>query len=146
MNLSPRLDFRKPLQTRDGEKVTIVCSTGKPPFPIIGYVESYPRAICWTKDGYHNADKTILHNLDLVEVPLFKSLNGVKYPAPEIIQPIEGTPIFVPDLVFHSHVYSGTYSDSWSSVFQQNLIHLSHANALAHYNAIVKAGKASGHV
>lgn len=45
------LDLSKPLQTRDGRPVTLIATTGRAPYTLIGYIggDSFPEA--WEHDG-----------------------------------------------------------------------------------------------
>ncbi len=52
------LDFTKPIQTRDGRKVRILCTDGNGEYPIAGYIENHPTPTTWLPDGrmYKNTE------------------------------------------------------------------------------------------
>lgn len=67
------IDFTKPVQTRDGRPVRIICTDAKnSTHPIVGVVVStsdgkeYPR--CWTKEGEFISGRGEL-DMNLIQVP-----------------------------------------------------------------------------
>lgn len=65
------LDLSKPLQTRQGLLVRILCTDAKGVYPIVGLV-SYDRNNCekplqWTKEGYFNTSGPSAN--DLINIP-----------------------------------------------------------------------------
>lgn len=46
------IDFTKPVQTRDGRKVRIICTDGPKGRPIVGIKEDSD-VMCWASDGMH---------------------------------------------------------------------------------------------
>lgn len=66
--MSPTLDLSKPVQTRDGRKVRILCTDRRGPAPVIGLVEcaSSEALLLWSKDGKFS---DYISPSDLVNVP-----------------------------------------------------------------------------
>ena len=58
------IDFTKPVQTRDGRKVRILCTDGPGDTPIIGLVDGNSYPSIWKEGGKHASSPT-----DLVNVP-----------------------------------------------------------------------------
>lgn len=69
-NATMKFDLTKPLQTRDGRTVRILCTDGPEKcFPVVGFVDGSSSPIMWTLSGYwrHGSDKA--YGLDLINVP-----------------------------------------------------------------------------
>jgi hypothetical protein len=65
----PKVDFSKPVQTRDGRKVEIKFTDGRDShYPICGYIEGDTFIQTWTSDGYFSYNRHKSPN-DLVNVP-----------------------------------------------------------------------------
>lgn len=67
-------DPKKPVQTRDGRKVRIVCTDAKASdqYPILALVEEqsgYECTVLYSESGRYRASKSDEHPLDLVNVP-----------------------------------------------------------------------------
>ena len=63
------LDFTKPITTRDGRKVRILCTDGPDKtYPIIGIKEGDDCPVSWKVDGSACADQTN-HRCDLINHP-----------------------------------------------------------------------------
>lgn len=62
------IDWTKPVQTRDGRKVRVLCTDGPEKHPVIGIVEGcgYPNS--WAIDGTYCWDNPD-HSLTVVQVP-----------------------------------------------------------------------------
>ena len=62
------IDFTKPVQTRDGRKVRVLCTDGPRPYSICGYIGSNVSPSTWRVDGSlvscRGPDKA-----DLINVP-----------------------------------------------------------------------------
>jgi hypothetical protein len=65
----PKVDFSKPVQTRDGRKVEIMFTDGQHShYPVGGYIEDETFIQTWTSDGYFRYDRHKSPD-DLVNVP-----------------------------------------------------------------------------
>lgn len=65
-----KLDLTKPVQTRDGHPVRILCTDRKGKYPVVGlvisnYDDDFIR--CWPVSGSYDLDR--LQHLDLINVP-----------------------------------------------------------------------------
>lgn len=60
------LDLSKPVQTRDGRKVRILCTDGHESWPIVGLIEGVTYPDVWRADGSYGA---INPHADIVNVP-----------------------------------------------------------------------------
>lgn len=65
-----KLDLTKPVQTRDGRPVRILCMDRKGEYPVVGlvisnYDDDFIR--CWPVSGIYDLDR--LQHLDLINVP-----------------------------------------------------------------------------
>jgi len=61
------LDFTKPVQTKDGRKVRILCTDAPGDYPVVGLLGNTPYS--WTIDGKYNRG-LLVHDLrDLVNAP-----------------------------------------------------------------------------
>lgn len=69
-----KIDWSKPLQTRDGREVTIVTRCGRGAFPVLYYIGDNNNLEQATKDGYYCVDG-IEDSRDIVN----KSMEMVKY-------------------------------------------------------------------
>lgn len=73
-------DFTKPIQTRGGEKVRILCTDAPGDYPIVGLIGGNHVPETWTAKGYHlNWDETP-HVMDLVNIPETKTFWLNVYP------------------------------------------------------------------
>lgn len=61
------IDPTKPVQTRDGQPVTLKITDGRGNFPLVGYVGSSVKLDKWREDGRWNNSSTPSYN-DLVNV------------------------------------------------------------------------------
>lgn len=96
-----KLDLTKPVQTRDGRPVRILCTDRKGEFPIVGLIASnYDDDIvrCWPVSGIYDLDR--LRHLDLINVPpkpvkyfvnVYRNMNGITTGAPNPDKPISTT-------------------------------------------------------
>lgn len=64
----PPLDLTKPVQTRDGRKVRLLCTDGPGNHPVVGFIDGSLYAHSWTYDGYQysRADNS---DADLINTP-----------------------------------------------------------------------------
>ena len=62
------LDLTKPVQTRDGRPVRILCTDGPEPYPIVGYIDGNTQPSSWQKSGKYNQVRFATPT-DLVNVP-----------------------------------------------------------------------------
>ena len=51
INVPPKIDFTKPIQTRDGRKWTKYCTDAPGRYPVHGYIEGEERPDAWKLDG-----------------------------------------------------------------------------------------------
>lgn len=64
------LDFDKPIQTKSGKSVRILCTDGpEPGRPIVGIIEGDKRCRSWGILGKKYSDKVLDDSLDLVNPP-----------------------------------------------------------------------------
>lgn len=59
------IDWTKPVRTKDGRAVRVLCTDGPGDYPVVGFVEGKTTPITWTIYGYRNAnavDDTDLEN------------------------------------------------------------------------------------
>lgn len=64
------IDLNKPLRTRRGDDVTLICTDGRMPWPLVGYIGEDNRVEHWTKQGWRYINgRTNKSDLDLVNVP-----------------------------------------------------------------------------
>jgi hypothetical protein len=71
-----KIDFTKPVQTRDGRKVRILCTDAGEPFPIVGICEDLTSgrfAQRWTADGYY-LDNGKQDRVDLIQAPVKRTV------------------------------------------------------------------------
>ena len=62
------IDFNKPVQTRDGRKVRVLCADGRGDHPVVGYVACQNYLYSWRLSGHrYNTDETTI--TDLINVP-----------------------------------------------------------------------------
>lgn len=61
------IDWTKPVQTRDGRKVTIYTTTAPTEYPVHGYIEGWDDPSCWTSGGLYLGDEE--SDQDLINVP-----------------------------------------------------------------------------
>jgi hypothetical protein len=67
MNSPQKLDFTKPITTRDGRKVRILCTDGpKETYPVIGVIDGFEDISLWTIDGLGSM---CLKSSDLINSP-----------------------------------------------------------------------------
>lgn len=65
-----QLDFTKPITTRDGRKVRILCTDGPNTYHrVVGFIEGNCRTLAWTLQGYYH-DEQVPSNEDLVNPPV----------------------------------------------------------------------------
>lgn len=64
------IDFMKPVKTRDGRDVRILCVDGPGLWPVVGIVETW--VTCWGVDG-RSSSVSGDFNYDLVQAPVRKS-------------------------------------------------------------------------
>ena len=79
------IDLTKPVQTRDGRKVRVLCTDGPEEFPIAGYVEGATMPSIWASDGKFNPRSNCAY-LDLINVPEKRVVWVNMYPS-KIAQP-----------------------------------------------------------
>lgn len=65
---SPVLNPAKPMATRDGRRVRILCTDGLGPEPIVGYIEGSPVLQTWAADGKYLKWRAENSVTDLVNV------------------------------------------------------------------------------
>ena len=64
------IDFSKPVQTRDGRKVRILCTDGpRQCFPVVGFVDGDSFPHMWTSSGYWCQGNDRNCERDLMNVP-----------------------------------------------------------------------------
>jgi hypothetical protein len=63
------IDFTKPVQTRDGRPVRILCTDAPSCYPVIGLIEGEGRPIVWTLAGYWSEGNDRNYQLDLMNAP-----------------------------------------------------------------------------
>lgn len=64
------IDFTKPVTTKGGRKVRILCTDGPNKYyPVIGLLEGEDVVETWTLDGQYLTHEEEGHNLDLVNTP-----------------------------------------------------------------------------
>lgn len=61
------INFNKPLQTRDGQPVTILSTSGRDQYPVVGYIGDDVALYSWTNEGKMYADGS--NSYDLQNVP-----------------------------------------------------------------------------
>lgn len=61
------IDFTKPVQTKDGRKVRILCTDAGHPYPIVGLVGDSKQLCAWLPSGMRSPRGPI--SLDLIQVP-----------------------------------------------------------------------------
>lgn len=61
------IDFTKPLQTRDGKKVRLLCTDAREPYPVIALIEETKLPGCFTSDGRDTRGSE--SSWDLINVP-----------------------------------------------------------------------------
>lgn len=61
------IDWTKPVQTRDGRKVTIYTTTAPSKYPVHGYIEGWEDPCCWTSGGRLFEDEE--SDEDLINAP-----------------------------------------------------------------------------
>ena len=64
---SPSLDLTKPVQTRDGRKVRVLCTDGPGELPVVGFIEDNVTTTQWPVGGEYYGGA--LRNFDLVNTP-----------------------------------------------------------------------------
>ncbi|NCX56508.1 MAG: hypothetical protein EBW87_04835, partial [Burkholderiaceae bacterium] len=67
-----KLDFNKPITTRDGRKVRILCTDGpNPKFPVVGCIEGVRTVYEWRENGiFDEWDKDLKRECDLINPPI----------------------------------------------------------------------------
>lgn len=75
-------DFTKPVQTRDGHKVRILCTDGPDKrFPIVGYIGDAVTTSTWTREGrFYSSPYLASCGLDLVQVAAQETVYANLYP------------------------------------------------------------------
>jgi hypothetical protein len=68
------IDFSKPLQTVNGEPVTIVTMDGRGEYPVLGYIGDAPRPSSWSLTGKRDLLDENPYDFDLVNVPEYRYL------------------------------------------------------------------------
>lgn len=63
------IDWNKPVQTRDGRKVRVLCTDGPGSLPVIGIIEGCETCSCWTLEGVRFKNYSPEHPTDLINVP-----------------------------------------------------------------------------
>lgn len=64
------IDWNKPVQTKDGRKVRVLCTDGpNPRFPVVGAIEGWFNTEQWTKDGCFSLLHHGYHDNDLINTP-----------------------------------------------------------------------------
>ena len=63
----PSLDLTKPVQTRDGRKVRLLCTDGPGELPVVGFIEDNVTTTQWPVGGEYYGGA--LRNFDLVNTP-----------------------------------------------------------------------------
>jgi hypothetical protein len=63
------IDFTKPVQTRDGRPVRILCTDAPSCYPVVGLIEDEGRPIVWTLAGYWSEGNDRNYQLDLMNSP-----------------------------------------------------------------------------
>ena len=64
------LDLTKSLKTTGGESVTIITTTGREPWPVIGFIGENCATSQWTRTGYRYCKQVEqMRPLDLINVP-----------------------------------------------------------------------------
>ena len=61
------IDLAKPVMTRDGRKVELITTSGREPYPLIGYIDNGTCAIMWKRDGRRVSSHETY--VDLINVP-----------------------------------------------------------------------------
>ena len=79
------IDLTKPVQTRDGRKVRVLCTDGPEEFPVAGYVARAKRPTVWTRGGHYNLNLREAE-IDLINVPEKRVVWVNMYPS-KIAQP-----------------------------------------------------------
>jgi len=94
------LDLTKPVQTRDGHPVRILCTDRKNVYPVVGLVTEYgdEHVRSWPASGRFYADDP--QGLDLINVPpkpvkyfvnVYRNMNGITTGTPNPGKPISTT-------------------------------------------------------
>ena len=64
------LNLDKPVQTKDGRKVRMICTDRKGPYPLVGLTDPGEEWLhTWTKDGKFYKDSTEPKPTDLINAP-----------------------------------------------------------------------------
>lgn len=66
--VQPAIDWDKPLQTRDGDPVTIITREGRGEFSVIGYIGDGDETVIWLSDGRFYDDHES-NDRDIINVP-----------------------------------------------------------------------------
>lgn len=61
------IDWTKPVRTKDGRAVRILCTDGPGDYPVVGFVDGKTTPGTWTIYGYRNANA--VHDTDLENAP-----------------------------------------------------------------------------
>jgi hypothetical protein len=67
-DMAVKVDFSKPVQTRDGRPVKLVTTSGRGDYPVVGYVDKNDTLTLWTAEGKLLAGYE--GRLDLINVPV----------------------------------------------------------------------------
>jgi hypothetical protein len=51
------IDWTKPVRTKDGRAVQVLCTDGPGDYPVAGYVDGLTNPRSWTLNGYHHVNK-----------------------------------------------------------------------------------------
>ena len=84
------IDFDKPVQTRDGRKVRILCTDGPGDTPIIGLVDGNSYPSIWKEGGKHASSPTDLVNVPETRVVWLNVEKNAVYPHDTMEDAIEG--------------------------------------------------------
>jgi hypothetical protein len=63
------IDFNKPVQTRNGEFVRVLCEDAGGEYPVVGLVGEQRELRTWTFDGVESIGTGFPHGRDLVNTP-----------------------------------------------------------------------------
>lgn len=136
----------KPVCTRDGRKVRLLCFDAKSNnYPIVGLILSswgnVEECKTWTDEGVYYVESVGSkepHN-DLFMAEETIEINGYKVPKPETASPVVGAPYFVSDPAATSLYYRSTWNGSFSDqrILAHGVIHLTKEAALKHAKALL---------
>ena len=66
-HVMPSLDLTKPVQTRDGRKVRVLCTDGPGDLPVVGFIEGNVTTTQWPVGGEYYGGE--LRDFDLINTP-----------------------------------------------------------------------------